>query len=96
MVHDTEVAVWLAIDMVVPCPRCGHLLWTEVRSLGAFRFIVYFDDEVHSESYAEHVRSCPKCDVWLSGELGKASFQELEGEPWPTRELELSPAKGKS
>jgi len=74
----------LAIDMVAPCSKCGHVLWAEVRSLGAFGLIVYFDDEVHSESYAEHVRSCPKCGVRLSGGLGKLTPQEVEGEPWPT------------
>lgn len=76
--------MWLAIDMVVPCPKCGHLVWAEVRSLEAFRFIIYFDDEVQSESYAEHVRSCPKCSIRLGGGLGKPSPREVEGEPWPT------------
>jgi hypothetical protein len=80
-VHDAGATVWLAIDMVVPCPRCGHVLWAEARSLGAFRFFVYFDDEAQSESYAEHVRSCPECDVWLAGGLGKLSPQEVEVEP---------------
>ncbi len=77
----------MAIGMVVPCPKCGHVLWAEVRSLGAFRFFVYFDDEVHSESYTEHVRSCPECGVWLARGLGK---QEVEGEPCPTQ---VSPHK---
>ena len=72
-VHDAGATVWLAIDMVVPCLQCGHVLWAEVRSLGASRFIVYFDDEVQSESYAEDVRSCPKCGVRLNGGLGKLS-----------------------
>jgi predicted RNA-binding Zn-ribbon protein involved in translation (DUF1610 family) len=85
--------VWLAINMVVPCPKCGHVLWAEVRSLGALRFIVYFDDDVQSERYVEHVRSCPECGVRLSGGLGKPRPQELEGEPWPTRGV--SPADDK-
>jgi hypothetical protein len=79
--------------MVVPCSKCGHLLWAEVRSLGAFRFIVYFDDEVQSESYAEHVRTCPKCGVVLGHGLGKPSSQEVEGEPWPSQAV--SRAMGK-
>jgi hypothetical protein len=93
MVHDAEIAVWLAIDMVVPCSECGHLLWTEVRNLGAFRFIIYFDDEVHSESYAEHVKSCPRCGVVFGYGLGKLSSQGVEGEPWPSQKV--SRAKGK-
>jgi len=77
-VHDAEAAVWLAIDMLAPCPNCGHVLWAEVRSLGALRFSVYFDDEVQSESYAEHVKSCPKCDAGLGGELGESSSKKEE------------------
>jgi hypothetical protein len=31
--------------MLTPCPECAHALWSEVRSVGGFRFAVYFDDE---------------------------------------------------
>jgi hypothetical protein len=31
--------------MLTPCPGCAHGLWSEVRSIGGFCFVVYFDDE---------------------------------------------------
>jgi hypothetical protein len=38
-----------------------------VRSKRAFRFVVYFDDEERSDTYAERVRSCPGCGELLAG-----------------------------
>ncbi len=85
----------MAIDMVVHCPKCGHVLWAEVRSLGAFRFIVYFDDEVQSESYAEHVKSCPKCDAGLGGELDESSSKKEEEVRGGVLLAQVSPYKDK-
>ena len=45
--------------MLTPCQECAHALWSEVRRVGALRFVVYFDDEDRSDTYAEQVRSCP-------------------------------------
>ena len=47
--------------MLTPCPNCAHALWSEVRSVGALRFIVYFDDDEGSDTYAEHIAHCPGC-----------------------------------
>jgi predicted RNA-binding Zn-ribbon protein involved in translation (DUF1610 family) len=49
-----------------PCPHCGHALWSEVRCIQALRFVLYFEEE-HSDSHAEHVRSCPECGELLLG-----------------------------
>ena len=51
--------------MLAPCPQCGYALWAEVRRIGAFRFVVYFDFKERSATCAEHVRSCPECGVNL-------------------------------
>ena len=51
--------------MLTPCPECGHRLWTEVGSIGAFRMVVFFDDEQDSGTYAEQVERCPGCSLWL-------------------------------
>jgi hypothetical protein len=40
-----------------------------VRSKRAFRFVVYFDNDKRSATYAARVRSCPECGADL---LGKA------------------------
>lgn len=44
--------------MLTTCESCGHGLWSEVRALGASRFLVHFDDE-RSDTYAEHAPRCP-------------------------------------
>jgi uncharacterized protein YbbK (DUF523 family) len=49
------------------CLECGHRLWEEARCVGAFRFVVYFDEDEESASYAEHVKLCPECGVGLGG-----------------------------
>jgi hypothetical protein len=36
-----------------------------VGSLGAFRMLMYFDDEEDSDTYAEQVTTCPGCGLWL-------------------------------
>lgn len=50
--------------MLVSCTECGHALWAEDRSAGVFDLVVYFDDDERSDSYAEHITSCPGCDTW--------------------------------
>jgi hypothetical protein len=52
--------------MLNPCRECGHALWSEVRKYGAFRFVVFLDDE-RSDTYAEPARSCPGCGAGLTG-----------------------------
>ena len=53
--------------MLSPCPNCDHSLWSEVRSVGSCRLVVYFDDDEGSDTYAEHVSRCPRCDGRLDG-----------------------------
>jgi hypothetical protein len=53
--------------MLAPCPHCGYALWAEVRHIGAFRFVVYFDEEERSATHAEQISSCPECDADLLG-----------------------------
>jgi predicted RNA-binding Zn-ribbon protein involved in translation (DUF1610 family) len=50
-----------------PCPHCGHALRSEVRSKKAFRFVVYFDEDKRSATYAARVRRCPECGADLLG-----------------------------
>jgi hypothetical protein len=38
-----------------------------VRSKRAFRFVVYFDNDKRSATYAAQVRSCPECGADLLG-----------------------------
>jgi len=60
--------------MEVSCPKCAHSLWAE-KVFVADRFGVwaFFDDEQHSDTYAERVGLCPERGVWLT-----------EGGDWPT------------
>jgi hypothetical protein len=51
--------------MVVTCLKHGHVLWTEVRTVGASRIWVYFDDQERSDTYAEQVARCPDCGTPL-------------------------------
>ena len=60
-----------------PCPNCDRALWPEVRTSGAFRFVVYFEDEESSGTYAEHITRCPGCSIRLDGNALK-----LHGLPW--------------
>ena len=71
--------------MLTPCPQCGHALWSEVRCIRAFRFVVYFDDE-HSVTYDEHVRSCPECGERLLGHAMDPS--ELASQPMVRRVMD--------
>lgn len=52
-----------------PCPHCGHKLWSVEHSIGAFRSVVYFDDDELSDSYAEHIARCPGCEIRIKGAL---------------------------
>jgi predicted RNA-binding Zn-ribbon protein involved in translation (DUF1610 family) len=52
--------------VLTACPQCGHALWSEVRVIEAFRFVVYFDDDERSDTHAEHVLSCPGCGKGVS------------------------------
>ena len=54
----------LVAMVVVSCPECGHSLWAEACGVGQFDFVVYFDDDERSDSYAEPVTSCPTCHNW--------------------------------
>ena len=44
--------------MIASCTSCGHRLWSEVRSAGAFRFLAHSDDDERSPT-------CPGCGVRL-------------------------------
>ena len=61
--------------MITLCRRCGHVLWSEVRSAAAFRFLVYFDDDQRSETYAEHVPRCPGCGVKLGNDAFEREYE---------------------
>ena len=54
--------------MVTMCGRCGHRVRAEVGATDGRGVFVYFDDDRASESYAEHVASCPGCGQSLAGE----------------------------
>jgi hypothetical protein len=54
--------------MVTMCGRCGHRVRAEVGVTDGRAALVYFDDERTSESYDEHVASCPGCGQRLAGE----------------------------
>ena len=64
--HDSRGQSSYATRMWTPCPECAHALWSEVRRVGALRFVVYFDEDERSETYAEQVRSCPGCGAGLA------------------------------
>lgn len=63
--------------MRTPCPNCDRALWSEVCIVGAFRFVVYFEDEESSDTYAEHITRCPDCGIRLDGNALKP-----HGLPW--------------
>ena len=52
--------------MLNHCHECGHALWSEVRRSGSFRFVVFFDDDKRSVTYAEPARSCPGCGTVIT------------------------------
>ena len=68
--HDTGVSRRFTNVMVVPCPECGHKLWTEEVRVGD-RYYAWacFDDEVGSDTYAEQVRLCPGCTAGLNATM---------------------------
>ena len=47
------------------CERVGTSDGQEVREVASIRFVLYFDDEERSDTYAEHVSHCPDCGVSL-------------------------------
>jgi len=49
---------------------CSHAIWCEVRSIGAFCFVVYFNDEQSSNTYMEPVTTCPGCGRGLADHVG--------------------------
>jgi hypothetical protein len=54
-----------------------------VRCVGAFRFVVYFDEDVESASYADHVKRCPGCSMGLGGgkylrSVSRSTYEERE------------------
>ncbi len=51
--------------MLVPCPECGHELWTRMGSIGIFGLVVFFDHGAQSGPYTEEVDRCPGCGLWL-------------------------------
>ncbi len=53
------------MPMITPCASCEHKLWAEVREVASIRFVLYFDDDERSETYAEHVTECPNCGLSL-------------------------------
>jgi hypothetical protein len=62
------------------CPERSHRLWTEVGSIGAFRMVVFFDDDEDSHTYAEQVeRRCPGCGFWLHALATKPSDVAPQG-----------------
>jgi len=75
---------------LAPCPHCGHRLWSEVRSAGAFRFVAHFDDDEQSVTYAEHAPYCPGCGVGLD----TAVRHRGDGTPEPEPEQGGPPGAG--
>lgn len=57
--------------MLVSCNGCNHSLWSEMRTFGSFRFLIHFDDDEASGSYAERVVVCPGCGAGLNGDAVK-------------------------
>ena len=65
--------------MLTLCAGCGHRLWAEVKSAGAFRFLAHFDDDEGSATYTEHSPGCPGCGTRL--DRGIAGTGGGTGEP---------------
>jgi hypothetical protein len=61
--------------MLIPCPECSHAIWSEVRSFGTFRTVVYFDDEKRSDTYATAVWHCPGCGRALRDHVVTGSLE---------------------
>lgn len=70
----------VAATMLTLCEGCGHRLWSEARSAGAFRFLAHFDDDEGSATYAEHSPSCPSCGLKLDAGM---TGPEAPGEHFP-------------
>ena len=69
----------VAAAMLTLCTGCGHRLWSEVRSAGAFRFLAHLDDDEGSATYTEHTPGCPGCGARL--DRGIAGTGGGTGEP---------------
>jgi hypothetical protein len=52
--------------MLTSCSVCSHAIWCEVRSIGAFCFVVYLNDEQRSNTYMEPIATCPGCGRGLA------------------------------
>lgn len=48
--------------MIFPCYSCGYKLWSVEREVEGRFERVYFDGENTSETYAQRVTNCPRCD----------------------------------
>jgi ribosomal protein L32 len=53
------------VMMITSCQSCGHKLWSEERNVDGIRFMLYFDVDDRSDTYAEHVTECPSCGLSL-------------------------------
>ena len=63
--HDIPSRSCEHVPMITPCESCGHKLWWEEREVASIRFVLHFDDDERSDSYAEHVLKCPGCGLSL-------------------------------
>ena len=61
------------MPMITSCPSCKHKLWSEEREVASIRFVLYFDDDERSDTYAEHVTECPSCGLSLLSNAIKPS-----------------------
>jgi hypothetical protein len=52
--------------MITSCESCGHKLWSVVRKVDKWELRLHFDGEESSETYADHITSCPGCGKWLA------------------------------
>ena len=50
-----------------------------MRSFGSLRFVVHFDDDEGSGTYAEHVSVCPGCGAGLNGDAGDPGAVSPDG-----------------
>jgi hypothetical protein len=67
----TERGMRTYVTMITRCESCGHKLWSEEREVACIRFVLYFDDEERSNTYAEHVTECPGCGLSLLSNASK-------------------------
>ena len=69
--HDILSRPFKHVPMITTCEYCEHKLWAEVREVASIRFVLYFDDDERSETYAGHVTECPNCGPSLLGDAIK-------------------------